>query len=327
MTTPIFNRNQSTPPADGWHQIETLGESATNDGRVQVVDDVAVQRMVAEFNARAAADPEFPGLLVDADHLSHDMDQRTEAFGWLKAMRVGENGVPEGRIDWSDLGLLAITNKRYKFFSTEYDPQDQEKLVDGRIRPLRLSGLALTNRPRRKGGKPISNRQENSPDPAGKPGTNATNKKMKTIAEKLGLPAEATEEQILGVIGDMQSELDKLRNKAQEAEAEEILNRHAKRIPAGQRENWKKQLIANRADTEALLAGLPEAQAATATAPATIHNRSTARTPESSAVSGEKQEEAKARAIRNRAEELVSASGGKRRFADCWSQAEAEASR
>ena len=58
---------------------------------------------------------------------------------------------------------------------------------------------------------------------------------------------------------------------------ETVLNKHAARIPEGKRDDWKKAILANRADAEKLLEGLPERKPAAA--PARIHNTATAATP------------------------------------------------
>lgn len=200
MNAPIFNRSQpESLAAPTWHQIEVTGEHPTvlNDGTriTQQIDAEALNSIVHHFDLIVDA-PGFPGLLVDRDHLSHDPANDTEAIAWLKDLRI-ENGQLEGLLDWTDEGGAAVLNKRYKFFSTEYGPGGWEDLGEGRIRPLVLTGLALTNRPNNKGGKPITNREGYDP-------TNPTND-MKTIAEKLGLPAEATEEEILDAIASLQA--------------------------------------------------------------------------------------------------------------------------
>lgn len=274
MNTPILNRDQSQPPDDGWYQFEVAGEHPAGPGRTQVIDQAAMESIVNRFREDAAS-PGFAGMLVDIDHLSHDQRHSTEAYGWLHEVEC-RDGQLWGRIEWTDLGEPAIRNKRVKYFSTEYAADDLEPAGPGRVRPLRLGGLALTNRPNNKGGKPIANREQESTGPVTAGATDNDNNKMKTIAEKLGLPAEATEEQILEAIGMMQSELDGLKNKAMDAEAEAICNRHAARIPDGKREDWKNAILANRETAEALLAGLPERQEQ----PERIHNRASARNPE-----------------------------------------------
>ncbi|MFC5049239.1 phage protease [Rubritalea spongiae] len=318
MRALILNRGGGELPEDNWYQIEVTGEHPAGAGRVQVIDAEAVGTIVAQFNRRAEGG--WAGMLIDADHLSHDLDQKTEAYGWLQELRE-RNGQIEGRIEWTDIGEAAIRNKRYKFFSTEYDAQDLEVIEKGKVRPVCLSGLALTNRPNNKGGRPISNRDAEGDEFDDK----STNNDMKTLAEKLGLAPEATEDEILAKVGKLQARVSELENKEADAEAEEILNRHAKKFPAGQRENWKKQLLANREGTEELLAGLAEPEKKPDTTP--IKNRVTS--PEPVSDGGGKSDgvaEKEARQIRNRAQELKNQNPN-RDYGECWDQAEGEISK
>lgn len=287
-----------------------------------MIDTKALKSIVNNFAAMDGGDPMFPGLLVDVDHLSHDVRNSTEAMGWLKEVEI-RDGQLWGMIDWTDLGAAAISNRRFKSFSTEYAAPDLEIVEPGKVRPLALSGLALTNRPNNIGGQPISNRQEGgeeNPNPH-----QPTNKKpMKNICAKLGLAEDAGEEQILSAIQTLQAKLKEAEGKAAEGEAEAVLNRYADRIPEGQREKWRQAAIRNRKDTEELLEGLPKTAAPgggggggkTATDP--IRNRAQSPAPVESGAGDEAATEAERdlyAAIRNRAEELRTESQGRRRFA------------
>ncbi len=50
-----------------------------------------------------AKQPNFPGLLVDFDHFSHDPAQPTTAAGWLTALEHRDDGL-YAQVRWSDLG-------------------------------------------------------------------------------------------------------------------------------------------------------------------------------------------------------------------------------
>ncbi|HRQ89187.1 MAG TPA: phage protease [Bacteroidia bacterium] len=323
MNPRILNRESIAPRASTWQQIEVAGEhpAMLGDRRLtQVIDAEAMEAIAADFRAEAA-DPYFDGLLVDADHLSHDGEQRTEAYAWLMNVEVRE-GQLWGRLEWTDLGSAAVAGRRYKYFSTEYDAGDLEDLGGGRVRPRRLAGLALTNRPNNKGGRPITNRRAE----AGQSNTNPTQEDkptMKNIATKLGLPEDAGEEDILAAIGELQTDIENVRQKEAEIEADEILNRHAKRIPEGQREAWRDALLANREGAEKLILTLPEAKEAGPPAKS-ITNRATAKTPEGG-VGGTARigdDAARAAKIRNRAAEIQKVEGLP--FAAAFVRAEAE---
>ena len=79
MNAKIHNRAGELP-ADGWYQIEVTGEHPAGEGRTQVIDQAAMESIVNRFQQDAAAE-NFAGMLVDADHLSHDMENSTEALG------------------------------------------------------------------------------------------------------------------------------------------------------------------------------------------------------------------------------------------------------
>ena len=262
MNVRILNRESKNLPDDGWYQIEVNGEHATGDGRVQVIDATSVSSIVNRFKAARAAEG-FAGVLVDVDHLSHEMDQTTEAKGWLQEVREN-NGELEGRIEWTDVGLAAVKNKRFKFFSTEYEAEDLEVLGNGRVRPLALGGLALTNRPNNKGGRPITNRK------SGDEQNKEQNNDMKEIAKKLGLPEDASEDAILAAIGKLKGEMkeaeetvmnrDKQLKDYQEREADELVEKYSGRIgeDADVKAHFRDQAINNREGTEKILKGMPE---------------------------------------------------------------------
>lgn len=162
MNAYILNRDFQHP-ADGWYQIEPMGEHPnTASGVVQVIDPPAAQSIVNRFNADAAAGKLSHGseMLIDHEHFKHDHEKETRAYGWLYQLQNRADGI-YGRIRWTTTGEEAVNGGDYRFFSTEYDPADLKVLNDGkprRVRPLRLDGLTLTNQPNNHGGKPITNR-------------------------------------------------------------------------------------------------------------------------------------------------------------------------
>lgn len=296
----ILNRAGEIP-SDGWYQIEVTGKHPAGKSRKQVIDQVALESIVNRFQAeKAAAGENFAGLLVDNDHLSHDVENSTEALAWAQELEI-RNGQLHARLDLTDLGEPAIRNKRFKFFSTEYDPEDLQDLGNGEVRPLRLAGLAFTNRPNNRGGKPISNRRGD--EPGGEQIETNTTNTMKSIAEKLGLPADADEAAILAKIADIQSELETHKGKAAETEAEVIMNRLGARIPDAVKPLWKAKLITNRKETEALMEASFPVNPAREPAKR-IFNRETGKEPDVVSDATAEEDAAagkKAAAIRNRA--------------------------
>ena len=179
MNRLILNREFKIP-ADGMYHIAPLGEFAhAAAGVVQVLDTEACTAMAARFAADAAT-PNFPGLLIDFDHLSMDSTQRSEAAGWIVALEArcqtaDQDGAAGGRrptaedfglwaqIRWSDVGEEAVKGGRYRFLSPVWSRSDCVELgVDPasgwpRMRPVRLLNAAVTNDPNLKGMRPLSN--------------------------------------------------------------------------------------------------------------------------------------------------------------------------
>ncbi len=166
MKPAILNRD-FVHPTDGWYQIEVPGEHPNVAGGViQVIDTIAATSIVNRFNQEAAdyqrqRGEEFPGMLIDHEHFKHQADKETVAYGWLLRLE-NRQGIPFGQIRWTTIGQAATDGGEYRFFSTEYDPEDCQILHGGqppaRVRPLRLAGLTLTNDANNKGGRPITNR-------------------------------------------------------------------------------------------------------------------------------------------------------------------------
>jgi hypothetical protein len=263
--------------------IEPAGEHAhPASGLVQVIDAEALDRIVRRF-ADEARQPGFAGLLVDQEHFSHDQDKASRAFGWLTALQARPDGL-YGRIRWTASGRAAVDGGDYRFFSTEYEARDLAPCGPGRARPERLAGLALTNKPNNRGGRPITNRQpEETPRPAASAAAAPTepthNHIMNLIATQLGLPGEAGEQAVL-------AELARILNRASELEAEITalrgarveadLERYQGRFAAGEREAWRALLVANRDAALQALAALPESAGP---AGGLVCNRAQARVP------------------------------------------------
>jgi hypothetical protein len=319
MRAAILNRESAPPPRDGWFQIEVNGTWPAGtwpDGRRrrQVIDGRALSAIVNRFNReKAEAGANFSGMLVDLDHLSHDLDKSTEAYAWLHEVEI-RGGELWGRLDLSDLGDHAIRNKRVKWFSTEYDPDEYEDLGNGDLRPTRLVGLAFTNRPNNRGGRPISNRTNMN---------QVTN--LSAFATALGISPDADEKTVLSAIEELVKRVAGHEQEKAATEADTIMNRIGHRIPAAAREDWRKRLIANRADTEALiLRSFPERPEGNGR----IFNRDQAKAPEPAEASygGAKLDDRKrSAAIRARAEEIQKRDGIT--FSQAWSRAQAELAR
>lgn len=227
-------------PGDGWYHIERWGEhpQVSLDGKqyVQVIDDDAVRAIVE------AGVPE-EGILVDVEHVSVTGVRDTRAYGWVKelaALPTAEGLQLCARIEWTPLGRPLVRDRIYKHFSTVYSVELCADLGGGRIRPLQLVGLALTNQPNNPGQRPITNSQA---APINNTNQQDNMEELKKIAAKLGLPEDATLDQVLATLDDLM----KAEQEAAEAEAETLLNSEdLKDLNEEERKDLKDELLANR---------------------------------------------------------------------------------
>lgn len=341
MRTTILNR-EFQHPTDGWYQIEPAGEHPNAvSGVVQVIDAEAITSIANRFNADADAGRLSHGneMLIDHEHFRHDVDKESLAYGWLARLQGRADGI-YGQIRFTATGKPAVDGGDYRFFSTEYDPADLKVLnVEGkvkRIRPMRLDGLTLTNSPNNKGGKPITNRgQEARATTEFRQGATAQADKqtetkgtsMKSVATRLGLSADASEEAVLAEVTKLQNrattaeaELTPLKNRSTELEAanstllgeqvDALLDAHGIKAEDKVRNRLRPVLLClkNREDRTATLADfgfkLGEAKAAgTATTQTRLHNRDT-KPPGSVVETGGKADALRATKIMNRALEI-----------------------
>ena len=204
-------------------QLSPYGEfeQVLPDGRrvVQIVDGEALRNILFNFSARLRPD----GILVDADHQSEDGGS-TEALAWVEDMRIDPEAGLIGRLRWTDKGAQAVCARRYRFVSPAW-----ELAEDGR--PVRLVSVALTNRPNLPV-RPILNRAAPRPDaPAYQNGffhstaTETTNPKPETkmieeIKTLLGLPPEATDQDVLAAVQALKAKVDEAEAAAAEAKAD-----------------------------------------------------------------------------------------------------------
>jgi hypothetical protein len=212
-------------------------------------------------------------------------------------------------IRWTDTGEAAVKGGRYRFLSPVWAKSDCEDLGNDRLRPVRLLNAAVTNDPNLKGILPLSNSrtgkletrnaelETRSPfdfSPLDKSQHKETPMQpvIDALLNKLNLPAETVEADILSAIENMAAPNDvaALTNRAETAEqsladlqtaqlesdADAFLEDNADLIE--NRETIRTQFIENRELTEAVFKNLkapaaPEPPAAPAARPQPLHNR------------------------------------------------------
>ena len=354
---PILS-SEFTLPSDGLCHVMAIGEfpnsllepdparpgSIRRRRVVQICDEDACAAIVSAFN-RAAASPEFTGLLVDRDHESDDPDKTTDAWGWIVALENRDTGL-WAQIRWTDIGQPAVAGGRFRFLSPVFDPDQCQDLGNNRLRPLALVKCGLTNDPNIKPLRPISNRAAagaagdvpNSPGSTGRKESTMDFKAM--LLAMLGLNADATDEQISAAVAEKKSELanraavvaerDQLKNRAETAEA--TLAEHARAALAAQveadlethkdvianRDEVKAQLLANREGTLKILAAMRKPVAADA--PDALRNRA-AKTPAGAALTNRSDEQ---KTLVNSVRAREKAAGRPCTFDQAWGMARAE---
>jgi hypothetical protein len=280
--------NSSTnfqPAPDGWFHIAPHGTFPHPNGALQVIDAEACEAMLHTFNEEARQ-PNFPGLLVDFDHSSHDPAQPTTAAGWIGGLEHRDDGL-YAQVRWSDLGHEALTGGRYRLASPVWNRADCDHWTapagaDGKeaihLRPRRLDRLALTNDPNLPGLAPLSNRSiSGGPDNllSGLPKATGGSQQITTyqetsspqpstfmnlrneILQQLHLAGTATDAEIADALRLHMGELDTLRNRCArltETQADADLERFGDVIT--NRDVVRAQLVANRDGTLALLNAL-----------------------------------------------------------------------
>lgn len=298
-------------PEDGWVHIAPRGQFDHPSGIVQTLDDRALADIASRFD-REASEENFPGLLVDFDHFSHDGSKPSEAAGWIAALEIRPDGL-WAQVRWSDAGDDAVRGGRYRLVSPVWNGAEGVFWAEAGVthfRPGRLDRVALTNDPNLSGLVPLTNRQpapapENNPQPETSPPMNYRDELLRLLE----LPAEASDAEIESALAllaerlqrleELETETAELRDDAVDADLEEFADVIAD--PSAVRE----QLIANRSGTRRLLAALRRAPSAAARRKP-LHNRAATRIPfgNPGSLNPNEADARRARRIANRAREL-----------------------
>lgn len=234
---------------------------------MQVCDRAAFEQLIADWRANGAKE-----ILMDFEHQSEveRIDSDTRAAAWISNLAIDDERGLVGDVKFTDQGAEAVSNRRLRFLSCTW-------YTDKAGRPTKMTTVALTNKPNIPVA-PILNKGpvQGVKNVEGKKGSEMDIEKLK---QALGLPAEATEEQVLAAIKegqDAKAKAAELQAKAEKAalekEADEFAEANAKKC---NKDVLKAQYIANKDVAKALVAGIPDAPAA----PQKLFNKSTAKTP------------------------------------------------
>lgn len=219
---------------------------------LQVCDRAAFEQLVADWKANGS-----PEILMDFEHQSEvdRIDSDTRAAAWITNLAVDDARGLVGDLRLTDAGADAIANRRLRFLSPTW-------YTDGGGRPAHMTSVALTNKPNI----PVAPILNKGPAPGVKhvEETKGPNMDVNKIKEALGLPADATDEQVLAAVKegrDAKSRAAKMQAEAEKAaldkEAEEFAEKNAGKCD---KEVLRAQYVANKEVARALVAGIPAAK-------------------------------------------------------------------
>jgi hypothetical protein len=311
-------RQEALAEGQRWyHTLPPLGEyhmpihlpGGTVPG-VLVIDPEAQSAISSAF-AAACASSDFPGILVDREHSSELPDGDTTSMAWAKELQVRDDGIWT-RWDLTAAGEPLITGHAYAYRSPAMalEPLDAVAKAQlaasrptpstvhrppstdvGRWRPVRLTSIALTNRPHFRDLTPALGRDQYGLDlssPSHNPNPTETPMDRSIICAKLGLdPAKATDDEILGALDALvkaqadgaaataackaaTDELATIKARALDEAATAFVLAHKARIKPDQEATVLASYKANPQGTQALFATLADPAAAPATARARI---------------------------------------------------------
>lgn len=182
---------------DGWFKISPYGVfSGRMPGRPQHFGRPQAAAIEEEFNSlRGKAGRLFRGIPIYRGHPDVDPEiwQDDRRLGKVTKLEVRDDGL-WGYAEWNSLGRENQAEEFWIYPSPRWDaPQGK-----ARFEPERLISIGLTNTPRIKESEPIFNSDQPTKD------TN-TDMDRTALCQALGLPPEATDEEILAKITAMQS--------------------------------------------------------------------------------------------------------------------------
>lgn len=177
---------------------------------VTVLGDAQLESIVQKFRGE---------MLIDADHLSHDITQSTEAMGWGTAIRyMADRSMGlEVETPWTPPGREKIVTQVYRYISPEFAGNVKYENGIFKFYPFALTGAGLTNRPKLKALKPVSaNRETNSNKP---PTMKAA---LTLLCGLIGAPETATEQELATKVEAFRGEIATSKNRAQKADELEL---------------------------------------------------------------------------------------------------------
>ena len=182
-------------PIGKWPQWDDEGNKVIQDVSVKTIEN-----MMAAFD-----NP----VLVDCDHTSEEGGS-TKAMAWITQLAHEEGVGLRGKMEFTEDGAKLVSNGEYRYVSPVW-------IIDNDGCPTRLVSVALTNRPNL----PVRAIGNSQKTVVNNNNAKEENKIMLTkLIELLGLAPEATEEDVIAGVTELQTRIAEFEAKEAEAEAE-----------------------------------------------------------------------------------------------------------
>ncbi|MFH1036398.1 MAG: phage protease, partial [Pseudomonadota bacterium] len=162
--------------APEWVNLLPAGELTTSDGLRYLVDQAAMNYILAAVNARRV------DLVIDYEHQTYEGGQ-APAAGWVKELQTRPDGL-WGRVEWTPQGRDYVANREYRYLSPVIMVSKQNRRV------LDMVAVGLTNVPRINDFPPLTNKDK---------GDQSMNW-LEKLTKLLGLDAGASEEQAVAAV-------------------------------------------------------------------------------------------------------------------------------
>lgn len=184
-------------------KILPLGEVKSKKGKF-LVDDVSVEMILREFKDRKL------DLVVDYEHQTM-LNMQAPAGGWIRELRKGADAII-AKVEWTEKAANYLKNKEYRYLSPVVRIR-----TDGRV--TAIHSVALTNVPAIDGMFAMCSdagltdfieieKEDDKMD-------------LKELAKLLGLPEDATEEQVRTALAGVAAKKDEMKEKNPENTSDE----------------------------------------------------------------------------------------------------------
>lgn len=160
---------------EGWNEIEGEGKF--------LVDSAAFYEVASYFNKRGN------DLVIDYEHATID-GEKAPAAGWISELRYTSGKGIEARVTWIPEAAAHVSKGEYRYFS----PVFYVRKSDSRL--VAVHSVALTNAPKTNNLTPILAKLGE----AFKEKEDTAMDFLKKLIAKLGLKAEATEDEVLAAV-------------------------------------------------------------------------------------------------------------------------------